>query len=395
MTPAGSVRLVAERELALRLRSRWFLLGTLVIIAVMAGYVLLQMSAGGGEGRSEVGFAGQASVLGDRVTAEAAELGLDVDATTVVDMAAAREDLAAGSLDAVVSGTAAELRVQVAGELNPRLRAVLTELSRQEVLAAHLARAGVPDPEAVMAEANATRIDVTAIDADDTGSEQRIAIGVVMALLLFLSITAHATFVAQGVVEEKSSRVVEVLLAALRPWQLLLGKVIGIGLAGLIQLTAIAAAGIGLAAAAGLLTPSGAAVSTLVWGAVWYLLGFVLYAALFASAGALASRQEDAQAVLTPVTAVLVVGVVAGFTLMIVAPGGTAVSVLSLLPPLSPVLLPARIAAGDVVSWQVALAVGLTLATTALAGWLGGRIYRNAVPHTGSRMTLTTALRGR
>lgn len=395
MTPAGAVRLVAERELTLRLRSGWFLLGTLAIIAVMAGYVLLQMSAGGGEGRSDVGFAGQASVLGDRVTAEADELGLDVDATTVVDMAAAHDDLAAGSLDAVVSGTAAELRVQVAGELNPRLRAVLTELSRQEVLAAHLARAGVPDPEAVMAEANATRIDVAAIDADDTGSDQRIAIGVVMALLLFLSITTHATFVARGVVEEKSSRVVEVLLTALRPWQLLLGKVIGIGLAGLIQLAAIAAAGIGLAAAAGLLTPSGVAVSTLVWGAVWYLLGFVLYAALFASAGALVSRQEDAQAVLTPVTAMLVVGVVAGFTLMIVAPDGTAVSVLSLLPPLSPVLLPARIAAGDVVSWQVALAVGLTLATTVLVSWLGGRIYRNAVPHTDSRVTLTTALRGR
>ncbi|MPY77180.1 MAG: ABC transporter permease [Actinophytocola sp.] len=390
----SAVRLVAQRELVLRLRTKWFLIGTLVIVAIMAGYVLLQMSFFGGEDRSRIGFAGQATGLSERVADAAAELDIDVETTTVVDLTAAKADLSDGSLDAVVSGTAAEMRVLVKEELNPRLRAVLTELSRQEVLTAKLAQAGVPDPTAVMAEANAARVDVTAIDPGSAADDQRLAIGVIMVFLLFMSINTYGTFVAQGVVEEKSSRVVEILLATIRPWQLLLGKIIGIGLVGLIQLVAIAAAGIALALAADVLTLSSVAVSTLVWGAIWYLLGFFLYAALFAGSGALVSRQEDAQSVLTPVTLVLVVGFVAGLNVMIVDADGVAARAMSLVPLLSPVLMPGRIAASDVAVWELALAIGLTLATIALVTYLGGRIYHNAVLHTGSRMKLTAALRG-
>ncbi|WP_034268911.1 ABC transporter permease [Haloechinothrix halophila] len=394
MTSAAAVRLVAQRELALRLRTKWFLIGTLVIIAVMAGYVLLQMSVFGGEDRSKIGFAGQATGLSERVAAAASELEIDVETTTVVDLTAARADLSDGSLDAVVSGTPAELRVLVAEELNPRLRAVLTGLSQQEVLTAKLAQAGVPNPARVMAEANATRVEVTAIEPSGAEDEQRLAIGAIMVFLLFMSINAYGTLVAQGVVEEKASRVVEILLATIRPWQLLLGKIIGIGLVGLIQLVAIAGAGIALALAADVLTLSGVAVGTLVWGVIWYLLGFFLYAALFAGAGALVSRQEDAQSVLTPVTMVLVVGFLAGFNVMIADPDGTAARVLSLIPLMSPVLMPGRIAAGDVAVWESALAIGLTLAAITLVTYIGGRIYQNAVLHTGSRMKLTAALRG-
>lgn len=394
MTSAAAVRLVAQRELALRLRTKWFLIGTLVIIAVMAGYVLLQMSVFGDEDRSKIGFAGQATGLSERVAQAATELEIDVDTTTVVDLTSAKADLSDGSLDAVVTGNPAELRVLVAEELNPRLRAVLTGLSQQEVLTAKLAQAGVPNPAGVMAEANAAQVEVTAIDPSGAEDGQRLAIGALMVFLLFMSINAYGTLVAQGVVEEKASRVVEILLATIRPWQLLLGKIIGIGLVGLIQLVAIAGAGIALALAADVLTLSGVAVGTLVWGVVWYLLGFFLYAALFAGAGALVSRQEDAQSVLTPVTMVLVVGFLAGFNVMIADPDGTAARVLSLIPFMSPVLMPGRIATGDVVVWESALAIGLTLATIALVTYLGGRIYQNAVLHTGSRMKLTAALRG-
>ncbi|GAA5111908.1 ABC transporter permease [Haloechinothrix salitolerans] len=394
MTSAATVRLVAQRELILRLRTKWFLIGTLVIIAVMAGYVLLQMSVFGDDDRTRVGFAGQATGLSERVATAATELDFDVETTTVADVEAAKPDLSEGSLDAVVSGTAAELRVLVAEDLDPKLRAVLTELSRQEVLTAKLAEAGVPDPDRVMAEANATRVEVIAIDPSDAEHDQRLAIGAIMTFLLFMSINAYGTLVAQGVVEEKASRVVEILLATIRPWQLLLGKIVGIGLVGLIQLVAIAAAGIALALAADVLTLSGVAVGTLVWGVIWYLLGFFLYAALFAGSGALVSRQEDAQSVLTPVTMVLVVGFLAGFNVMIADPDGTAARVLSLVPLMSPILMPGRVAAGDVAVWETVLAIGLTLAAIVLVTYIGGRIYQNAVLHTGSRMKLAAALRG-
>ncbi len=395
MTSAAAVRLVAQRELALRLRTKWFLIGTLVIIAVMAGYVLLQMSVFGDDDRSRIGFAGQATSLSERVATAAQELDIDVETTTVTDVDAAKSQLSEGSLDAVVTGNAADMRVLVKEELNPRLRAVLTGLSQQEVLTAKLAEAGVPDPARVMAEANAAQVQVTAIEPSGAEDDQRLAIGAIMAFLLFMSINAYGTLVAQGVVEEKASRVVEILLATIRPWQLLLGKIIGIGLVGLIQLVAIAAAGIALALAADVLTVSGVAVGTLVWGVVWYLLGFFLYAALFAGSGALVSRQEDAQSVLTPVTMVLVVGFLAGFNVMIADPDGTAARVLSLVPLMSPILMPGRMAAGDVAVWESALAIGLSLAAIALVTYLGGRIYQNAVLHTGSRMKLAAALSGR
>lgn len=394
VAPLTAIRLVAQRELNTRLRTRSFVVGTVVIIAVIAGYVLLQASVFGDADRSEVGLSGQASNLAAPLKVAGKALELDVQTSVVRDAAQARAKLEADELDAVVSGNPAELTVLVRSELDPKLRAALTGISQQQVLTAEMAKAGVPDPAAVLAEANKTAVQVQTLEAAGPEQEQRLGIGLIMVFLLFMAISSYGALVAQGVVEEKSSRVVEILLATVRPWQLLLGKVIGLGIVGLVQMLIIAGAGLLMATTTGVITLSAVAASTLAWGVLWYVLGFFLYATIFAAAGSLVSRQEDTQSVLTPVTMVLAIGFVVGLNLMIQNPDSTASATLSLVPLLSPILMPGRIAAGDVGGLEIALAIVLTVGTVALFTWLGGRIYANAVLRTGSRMKVTDALRG-
>lgn len=169
---------------------------------------------------------------------------------------------------------------------------------------------------------------------------------------------------------------------------------IGLGIVGLVQLVIIAAVGTVVASATGVLTLSGVAASTVLSGLLWYILGFFLYATIYAGAGALVSRQEDTQSVLTPINMILIIGFVVGFNLLVRDPDSTASMVLSLIPLLSPILMPGRIAAGVAGGWEVAVAALLTIAAVVLLNWLGGRMYRNGVLHTGSRMKLRSALRG-
>ena len=391
--PFTAVRLVAKRELNTRLRTKSFVIGTAVILVVFAGYFLLQATLLGDAGRSKIGLSGQATGISDQLKTVALQLGRDVETITVTSPAEGRKQVEKGDLDALLSGSASDLQVLVKSDLDKQLHAALNSIAQQQVLNAKLLEAGLDAPQVLNAISTAT-VKVTSITPPDPERDQRLVIGLVMVFLLYLSITTYGTLVAQGIVEEKSSRVVEILLSTLRPWQLMLGKVLGLGLTGLIQLVILAGAGLGMATATGTLTLSGAATSTVLWGLLWYVLGFFLYATIFAGTGSLVSRQEDVQSVVTPVMMVLIGGFVVGLSLLQQSPGGTATTVLSLIPLLSPVLMPGRIAAGSVSDLQVGLSIVLTLAAIALFTWLGGRIYHNAVLRMGSRVRLRVALRG-
>ena len=391
--PFTAVRLVAKRELNTRLRTKSFVIGTAVILVVFAGYSLLQATLLGDAGRSKIGLSGQATGISDQLKTVAQQLGRDVETITVTSPAEGRKQVEKGDLDALLSGSASDLQVLVKSDLDKQLHAALNSIAQQQVLNAKLLEAGLDAPQVLNAISTAT-VKVTSITPPDPDRDQRLVIGLVMVFLLYLSITTYGTLVAQGIVEEKSSRVVEILLSTLRPWQLMLGKVLGLGLTGLIQLVILAGAGLGMATATGTLTLSGVATSTVLWGLLWYVLGFFLYATIFAGTGSLVSRQEDVQSVVTPVMMVLIGGFVVGLSLLQQSPGGTATTALSLIPLLSPVLMPGRIAAGSVSDLQVGLSIVLTLAAIALFTWLGGRIYHNAVLRMGSRVRLRVALRG-
>lgn len=397
--PARTVYLVARRELNTRLRTRSFVVSTVVSLVVLMGFVLVQGSVFGDGHRNSIGLNGQAIAVAGELTGAAAQLGRQVRTTEVTNLADGRAMVADGELDALVSGAPAALHVLVAHDLDDELRGVLNGLVRQQVLRGQLAAIEDQAPDAldldeVLGTVAAAHVTVESLESADPQHDERLAIALVVVALLYLSLLLYGSMVAQGVVEEKASRVVEMLLPSARPWQLLSGKVLGLGLVGLVQLAIIGVAGLLLAIVTKVLTTAGAAVSALAWGLVWYLLGYLLYATVFAAVGSLVSRQEDVQSVLMPVTIVLVVAFVLGFVVLSRSPSSTATTVLSLVPPLSPILMPGRIALGAVPFWQIGLSLLLTLATVAVMARLGGAVYQNSLLRRGNRLSLRQALRG-
>lgn len=392
MTSARAVSLVAKREFVTKVRTRSFLIGTAVIIAVLAGYVVLQSVLFDDQQRSVVGLSGQATQLADPLREKARSFGIDVETRDVTTSGDAEQQVRDGKLDALVTGAPPSLKMIVKGSGNDVLTTALNDVLRQQVLVAQLAEAGITPQQVAQNLAN-VKVAVTALDPVDPQRGQRLAIGLIVAALLYYSLLVYGTMVAQGVVEEKSSRVVEILLATVRPWQLLLGKVIGLGAVGLLQLVVISTVGLGLSSAFDVIDVGALGGTALLTGVLWYLLGFFLYATVFAAAASLVSRQEELQSVLTPISMTIIVAFVAGINLMISSPSGPTVTFLSLLPPFAPILMPGRMAMGVAAPWQVILAIVLALAAIAAITWLGGKVYANAVLRTGARVKLREALK--
>jgi len=207
-----------------------------------------------------------------------------------------------------------------------------------------------------------------------------------------MTILIFGQFVAMGIVEEKQNRVVEVVLSRIRPAQLLVGKVLGIGALGLAQVLAIAAAAVVALTFIDLPDVSVTGIGAEIIGSVifWFLLGYTLYSFLYAALGATVSRQEDLQgAIILPVFLIL-----PGFFLAQVAgqfPDGTLAFVGSLVPFWSPMVMPVRMAAGGVPWWQVAMSVLLVVLTIVVLVRVGARVYTGAVLRTGARVKLREA----
>jgi ABC-2 type transport system permease protein len=201
--------------------------------------------------------------------------------------------------------------------------------------------------------------------------------------------------VAQGVVEEKANRIVELLLTTIRPVHLMIGKVLGIGAVGLAQMVATVGVGVLAGFAVDAYTfPSSIAAGTAAWAVVWFLLGYLMYALVFASLGALVSRQEDVGGVTAPAIMLIVLPYVIGVTILPSDPNNGLVALMSLFPLFTPMLMPIRFAFDVVPVWQLALSLTLTVVTIGAMAWLAGRVYANAVLRTGAKVKLRTAFRG-
>jgi len=223
---------------------------------------------------------------------------------------------------------------------------------------------------------------------------EKALVGIAVGLTLYVSLGLYGTFVAQGVVEEKATRMVEILLATVRPTQLLAGKILGIGLVGLLQLAIVGGAGILLAARTHALTVPALGVGAVAGDLLWFVLGFYLYAMAFAAASSLVSRQEEVGGVTAPISIFLILSYLLVFV-VVANPSGMPSTILSLLPPFAPVLMPVLMATGEVSGLQVGLALALTLATAAALTWLAGRIYANSVLRLGARVRVVDALFGK
>ncbi len=407
--PWRVLRLIAGREIKTRVRSRAFQITTALFVVAIAASVLVTSAVGGSSAR-RVAVTAADGTQAAAIAAAARSLDVDVEVRTYADAAAGRQAVLDGDVDALVllaspsGGTASSggsgatragggYRVVVDKDLGDSLTVVLTVAARQAALAGQISALG-GDPATVGRAVATAGVDVTALHHAPARDGSRLLLGLLAGGLIYISLLIFGPAVAQSVIEEKTSRVVELLLAVIRPWQLMAGKVLGIGVVALGQLVLIGVVGVGLGLATGDLgIPTGIAVGSVAAALLWYLIGFAMYALMFAAAGALVSRQEDAGGVTAPMISMIIIPYVLGISVLPSTPDSGLIGALAIVPLFAPIPMPMVIGIGSVAVWQVLVALALSLAWIAVLVWLAGRVYGNAVKRSGTRVPLREALR--
>ncbi len=389
-----TVYLIARREFLTRARSRFFLIGTVVLMVLLAGYIFVQAYLLNRVTTTvDVGFVGSTQVLAQPLRAALATAKVNVRTHAIPDVQSGENQVRDGSLDALVSGNPAAPTVAVKDQLDTTVEAALTGLAQDAAFRQALTASGV-DPSPIEKQVAAAKIQLVTLDPNATERTQRAVVALFVAVLLYVSLVLYGQLVAAGVVEEKANRIIEILLSTVRPRQLLFGKVIGIGLVGFVQLVVLGAVALVAANRTQVISVPAVGLPAVAGGLLWFVLGFLFYALIFAAGGAMVSRQEDIGAVTAPISMFLV-GTYLAFFWLIANPTNPVGVALSMLPPFAPVLMPARMATGDAQVWQVVLAVALMLAGIAGMNALAARIYSNSVLRIGSRVRLAEAWRGR
>ena len=385
MTALRDVYLVALREVRERVRSRAFVVSTaftlLLVIGALAAVAFLSEA---GTPAYEVGIVGpRPAGLDDALSLAAAASGALVGTEPLADRPAAEAALEEGRIDAALlpDGT-----ILVSSRRQADLESLLTFALRQAGFVERLTTAGIPPEELADLLLPAGPVRVEALDGGDNDGGAGLAVATAGVIVLFVVISSYGQWVLTGVLEEKANRVVELVVAAVPVRRLLAGKVAGIGLLGLIQMLLLVGIGLGAGVSLGLFEMPHTALATAVWAVVWFLLGYAFYAVIFAAAGSLVSRQEEAQAAAMPIALAAVVVYLAVFILVIPDPGSTVSRVLSFLPPAAPIAFPARIALDAVAPWEpFAAAVVMVTAVYGVVR-LAARVYAGALLTSGARL---------
>ena len=273
-------------------------------------------------------------------------------------------------------------------EPDQTLLGILETAHREVAQGQALERAGLSDAE-VQRALNPPALKVTTVEPVDPEADRKGTFAFVAVLALYAQLLTFGYLLASGVVEEKASRVVEVLLATIRPKDLLAGKIVGLGVLGFGQMLVIAGAGLVAAAATGALDVDCDILLAAALAVGWFVLGYAFYAGLFACAGALVPRQEELQSSMTPLTMLILVSFFLAFAVLD-NPDGTLAHVTSFIPFCAPMTMPPRIALGEASALEIVSAFAITAASAALLIPLAGRIYSGAVLRTGSRSSCAT-----
>lgn len=380
----STVLLVAAREVRERARARaWQASTALMLLVAVALVVLPTVFAGEGGEPRRLGVTGptppglaralsgedlQVRTFAERAAGEAAVRNGDVDALLVDGRTLEWKQDADPSLAVAVSGALQKVRAnERAGALG------LSERQVAELLA--------PPP-----------LDTRSLGAARPGAEGHEGAAFAALVGLFIGITTYGTAVLTGVVEEKSSRIVELLLARMPARRLLAGKVLGIGALGLCQLLLAASAALVAALAIGALDWPAVPAALAGQLVLWFGLGYAFYAVGYGALGALASRMEDAQGASAPMTGVLLAAYMGSFVVLD-SPDALAARIATFVPLTAPLVVPVRVALGAIPAWQQVLAVLVMLVATYGLVRLGGRVYTGAVLRVGARVRLREAWR--
>ena len=399
---------VVRREFLERVRSRWFWVSSLLVPALFGALVLLPavLATSGGPKRLAV-VDETNSGLGTPVAA-ALGAGGAFHATRVAARAGVVDSLVGEvgakrldgvlflSEDVVESGV---VQYQASNVSSLRDLAELERVLTDAITVARLERAGI-DP-AVMARAHSgIHLETAKISRSHTTGEsaaQSFSLAYLMGITLYTVILMYGVNVKSSVLEEKTTRIVEVLVSSIRPFPLLLGKVLGVGAVSLLQLAIWATAGRLLLGGRRLVAPrpgldelSGffqvpqVSAATVAMFVAYFLGGFFIYSAMFAAVGAMSSSEQEAQQAQQPIVLMLVLSFLSMFALLN-DPGSTLSVILSLVPLTSPIAMPVRWAAGDLPPAEVVASLVLLGAGIVGVTWVAARIYRVGILMTGKR----------
>ena len=375
--------LVARRELRERARSKALWAGTAIMLVVVVAAIVVPSMLEDGEVTRDVGFTGATPAGLPQATVDQGDaVDVTVRLRRVADQAAGEQAVRDEDLDVlVVDGRS----LKWPSDADERLRAVVTGAIQLVAVQERAREAGISAGQLAALSAPVP------VDSEELGSvggrspDDETAASVMSMLLLF-GVATYGQLVLTGVVQEKSSRVVEVLLARMPPRNLLGGKIAGIGLLGFAQLVATVLAALTATVVVDSVDLPAISGGVLAWVVVWFVLGYAMYAVSYGAIGSLASRTEDASSIAAPVTTVLVVGYWATLVTMSEDPAGGWSQAVSLFPATAPFAMPGRVALGVADWWEPVLAAVLTVATVAALVVVGGRVYARAVLHTGPRL---------
>jgi ABC-2 type transport system permease protein len=392
VNPWRQVALLAKREFKERATSKPFLITmSILVLVILAVGPAVNMFASDETAATKIGLVGdEPPGVEQELESQAVVFEIDIEVHRYPNRDNAETALTDGDV-AVVLADGNEIIFHT--DVSPRLSALVGGAVNTTVKTEALADLGLSDSE-VATVVEPVPVSVVTLEEEDVQEDAKRAAAFIGTLALYISILMFGQFVAMGTVEEKQNRVVEVILSRVRPWQVLVGKVVGIGLLGLVQLALLAGAAYFSAQMAELADIDLASIGLPVIAAMffWFILGYTFYAFLYAAVGSTVSRQEDLQgAMMIPI-----VLIVPGYLLALVAaenPDGLVPTIGSMLPPWAPFVMPVRIAAGAAQTWEILVAVlGTALAAAALVR-LGSRVYAGALLRIGGKVKMREAWR--
>ncbi|MDN5794410.1 MAG: ABC transporter permease [Intrasporangium sp.] len=380
---------VAAREIWVKLHDKNFLMSTfftMVIIAAVFGVQAFFASKPHEATIAVTSRAGAAVVTQAEDAGAAADANLEWTTRTVADDSAALGLVRSGDADvALLAASDGDgWRLVSNRDKDDTVATWVGEAVTHHVLAEHAASLGTTVDQ--LKAGSAVNYDLLDTDAGSPGFVK--AVGLIFAFLFYMAALIFGMQIAQSVVEEKQSRIVEILSAAIPIRHLLLGKIVGNVVMALTQLAlfiGVGMVGLSLSPWSSMLGPIAGAAG---WFLVFFLVGFAVLAALWAVAGSLATRHEDLQSTSTPVTTLTMVILFGGIFLT-----GTWQVIASYLPLMSVVAMPIRLASGTAAWWEPVLSIGITVALAAVLVRLAARIYSRSVMQTGSRLTLRQAMK--
>lgn len=384
MKPTRTIYLVVRRELRDRLRNGVLWGATVVLsLGVVALVVLPTLLGDDAPPSYEVALIeGETDHLGAALTEVGPVLDIEVTTTVVDEEDAAVGMVSSDEVDAALVG--GPQLVTEDGSASPELENTVTQAVAQQAVLDGLADEGVPPTTARGILGQDTSVPVVDPTGEPAGGDTGLILAFVLIMVLMFAIQFNAVMVLSGTVEEKSNHVVEVLLGTLRPWHLLTGKLVALGVLALGQVAIIATAGLSANALVGAVDLPEIGLGAIAVAVLMLVIGYAFYAALFAVAGSKAGSVEEASSTQGPLLLALFASIVLVFLVVLPNPTGAVAVVMSLLPPSAPFTLPARAALEALPAWQLISGIVMTVLGTVVAVRLAGRMYAATILAGGS-----------